>query len=114
MPKIGGFSFSRVPRPGAPFNRRRRPSRPFFYGLGMALMSRYDIDFVTFDLAREGHGGPAIDDPLTQLLDHRPDVILVQVQFLGDLQAREIQPHEIQASDPGPERLAVVGEDGAG
>jgi hypothetical protein len=29
MPKIGGFSFASVPRPGAPFSRRRRPSRPF-------------------------------------------------------------------------------------
>src|SRR3954447_494451 len=29
-PKIGGFSFSSVPRPQAPFRRRRRPARPFF------------------------------------------------------------------------------------
>jgi hypothetical protein len=28
MPKIGGFSFSRVPRPRPPFNLLRRPSRP--------------------------------------------------------------------------------------
>ena len=27
-PKTGGFSFSSVPRPGAPFSRRRRPGRP--------------------------------------------------------------------------------------
>jgi hypothetical protein len=77
-------------------------------------MSCHHIDFVAFDLAREGHRGSAIDDPLTQELDHRPNVILVQVEFLGDLQAREVQSHEIQADDPGPQRLAVVGEDGAG
>ena len=29
MPKTGGFSFASVPRPGAPFRRRRRPGRPF-------------------------------------------------------------------------------------
>jgi hypothetical protein len=28
--RIGGFSFSRVPRPRSPFSRRLRPSRPFF------------------------------------------------------------------------------------
>src|SRR3954469_11106871 len=31
-PRIGGFSFSSVPRPQAPFRRRRRPARPFFLG----------------------------------------------------------------------------------
>src|SRR5208337_1903286 len=30
IPKIGGFSFSSVPRPRSPFSRRRRPGRPFF------------------------------------------------------------------------------------
>jgi len=30
MPKMGGFSFSNVPRPRAPFKRLRRPFRPFF------------------------------------------------------------------------------------
>src|SRR4051812_42391392 len=29
-PRIGGFSFSSVPRPHAPLSRRRRPARPFF------------------------------------------------------------------------------------
>jgi hypothetical protein len=29
IPKTGGFSFANVPRPGAPFSRRRRPGRPF-------------------------------------------------------------------------------------
>src|SRR6187431_1913526 len=29
-PRIGGFSFSRVPRPRSPFSRRLRPWRPFF------------------------------------------------------------------------------------
>jgi hypothetical protein len=37
MLRIGGFSFSSVPRPGAPFNLLRRPLRPFFDGGGIAL-----------------------------------------------------------------------------
>ena len=30
IPKIGGFSLAKVPRPRSPFKRRRRPGRPFF------------------------------------------------------------------------------------
>src|SRR4051812_8467925 len=37
-PKIGGFSFSSVPRPQAPFRRRRRPARPFFLGRQSLLL----------------------------------------------------------------------------
>src|SRR5271166_5245366 len=86
IPKIGGFSLASVPRPRSPFRRRRRPGRPFFYRLGMTLMSRHDIDFVAFDLSGQCRRRPAVDDPLTQLLDHCPDDILVQVEFLGNLQ----------------------------
>src|SRR5512135_2271406 len=39
----------------------------------------------TFNLAVERDRRPAIDDPLTELLDHRPDIILVQVEFLRSL-----------------------------
>jgi len=31
----------------------------------------------------------AIDDPLTELPDHGPSVVLVDVKLLGDLQSRE-------------------------
>ena len=37
IPNMGGFSFSSVPRPRSPFKRRRRPSRPFFDCLWIAL-----------------------------------------------------------------------------
>src|SRR5512135_1525260 len=64
---------------------RLATGRDFFDGLGMAFMSRHDIDFVAFDLAGERHRRPPIDDPLTELLNHRPGIVLVQVEFLGDL-----------------------------
>ena len=51
-------------------------------------MSRHHIDFVAFDLAGKDDRGPAVDDPLAELLDHRPGVIFVDIKFLGDLQAR--------------------------
>src|SRR3954447_10372533 len=84
IPKIGGFSFAKVPRPRSPFRRRRRGGRPFFDGLGMALMSCDHIDFVALDLALQDDGRTTGDDPLAELLDHRPGVILVDIQFLGD------------------------------
>ena len=31
IPKMGGFSFANVPRPGLAFKRLERPSRPFFW-----------------------------------------------------------------------------------
>ena len=63
-------------------------------------MSRHHIDFVAFHLALQHHGRSAIYDPLAESLNHRPGVILVDVEFLGDLQTREIQTHEISAGDP--------------
>jgi hypothetical protein len=51
----------------------------------MALMSCHNIDFVAFDLTGKRRRRPPIDDPLAKLLDHRPDVVLVQIEFLGDL-----------------------------
>ena len=95
MPKIGGFSLANVPRPRSPFRRRLRGGRPFFYRLGMALMSCYHIDFVALNLPFQDDRRTTLDDPLAELPDHRPGVILVDVEFLGDLQSREVQTHEI-------------------
>src|SRR3954467_14886807 len=114
IPKIGGFSLARVPRPRSPFRRRRRGGRAFFYGLGMSLMSCDHIDFVAFDLALQHDRGATGDDPLAELLDHRPGVIFVGIEFLSDLQSREIEPHEIQACDPGSQGPVMAGEDGVG
>ena len=51
--------------------------------------------FSNLDLALQDDRGAAIDDPLAELPDHRPGVILVDVQLLGDLQSREVQAHEV-------------------
>ena len=77
-------------------------------------MSRHHIDFVALDLAGKGDRGPAVDDPLAELLDHRPGVIVVDIKFLGDLQPGEVQAHQVQAGDPGSQRLVVAGEDRPG
>ncbi len=77
-------------------------------------MSGHHIDFVALDLAFQGHGGAAVDDPPAERLNHRLGVAPMDVELLGDLQCREVQPHEVEADDPGPERLVMSGEDGAG
>ena len=77
-------------------------------------MSRHDIDFVAFDLAGKGDRRPAVDDPLAQLLDHRPGIIFVDIQLFGDLQPGEVQAHQVEAGYPGFQRLVVVGEDRPG
>jgi hypothetical protein len=77
-------------------------------------MSRHHIDFVALDLAFEHHGGTAIDNALAKLLDHGLNVVAIPVEFLCDLQARQVQPHEVEAKDPGPHGLVMAREDGPG
>ena len=72
---MGGFSLANVPRPRSPFSRLLRGGRPFFHRLGMTLMSRHHIDFVTFDLTAEGLNGLPSDDPFAELGGHLLGVI---------------------------------------
>ena len=39
------------------------------------------------------------------------DVVFIQTQFPGDLEIGQVQPHEIQAQDPDPQRLLMAGQD---
>ena len=80
----------------------------------MALMSGHHIDFVALDLALQHDRGATGDDPLAELADHRSGVIFVDFELLGDLLPVEFQAHEIQARDPGAQRLMMAGEDGLG
>src|ERR1700726_1132310 len=82
-PRMGGFSFSRVPRPGAPLRRRHRPAWPFFGGRRIALVPGDHIDLVDLDDARELHFGGFGDEALPQARGHRLDVVRIQVQFPG-------------------------------
>ena len=77
-------------------------------------MSCHHIDFVALHLAFQNHRSAAIDDPLTELLDHRPSVILIDIKFLSDLQSRQVQSRKIQACDLCPQRLMMSREDGIG
>src|SRR5512143_3188679 len=97
IPRIGGFSFSKVPRPGAPLSRRRRPLRPFFDCLGLALVAGHDVHFVTLNRSGQARLRRAGYDSRAQLLGHRLHVVLIQPQFLSNLLVGQVQAHEIQA-----------------
>src|SRR5512144_284683 len=71
IPKIGGFSFSKVPRPGAPLSRRLRPLRPLFDCLGLALVAGHDIHFIALDLSGQARLRRAGYDTRAQRLGHR-------------------------------------------
>src|SRR4051812_42925429 len=109
-PRIGGFSFSSVPRPQVPLSRRRRPTRPFFGRV--ALVSGNDIDFVSLDRAFQRRLGDFGNQTFAKMRRHL--VIVVQAQLLSDLLVRQVQPHEIQTQDPGSKRLMVSGQNSTG
>src|SRR3954469_24412533 len=96
MPKIGGFSLSSVPRPGAPFSRRRRPSRPCWMvasGCPLCPATTYTSSHSTSPLNSTGFFD---HNAFAQLHSHVLRDILVNVQLRCDLLIGEIQSHEVQ------------------
>jgi hypothetical protein len=66
----------------------------------MTLVSRHHIDFIAFDITGELNFRLAINHSRTKLLHPGSGVAWPQIKFLGDLQTRRIQTHEIQAFVP--------------
>lgn len=65
----------------------------------MPLVTGDDLDLITLNRSVEDWGGLAIDDPFPELGRHALHVVLVQVEFSGDLRVRQVQPHEIETQD---------------
>src|SRR5689334_18503742 len=67
-PRTGGFSFSSVPRPGAPASLRHRPGRPFLLlqpvGPYARPQSGHNIDLIDLSGAFQLHGGCPCDQTL--------------------------------------------------
>jgi hypothetical protein len=80
----------------------------------MPFVAGDDVNLVAFDRALKLRFGLEVDHAATQLRGHLMDVILVEVKFLGDLLVRQIEPHQVQAQDPFPQRLMVMSEDRIG
>src|SRR4051794_4841939 len=110
MPKIGGFSFSSVPRPGIPFKPRRRPVRLFRHHRRLTFVARRDVDLVTFDHTLQDLGRTRCQDAGAQLLSHGLHVTNIEIKLPGDLMVRQVQAHEVEAQDPDPQRLMMAGE----
>ncbi len=89
---MGGFSFANVPRPRAPFRRRRRPLRPFFYCFRMAFVAGDNVHFIAFDLAFQNGRLLTINDALAEPHGHQVSLGDRQIQFRGDLPIRQVQP----------------------
>ena len=77
-------------------------------------MPGYHVDLVDLDQTLEFHLGGLGDEAFPQARGHRLDVVLIQIQFSGDLKIGEVQPHEIQAQYPDPEWLMMAGQDRPG
>ena len=114
MPKIGGFSFSSVPRPRAPLRRRRRPVRAFFYRLWAVFMARDHVNLVAFGFTAQRHRRLAINDPLAQLGGHLVRLRRGQTQFCTDLAVGQIQAHEVRTQHPNAKRLVMARKDRSG
>src|SRR3954452_6476039 len=93
-PRIGGFSFSSVLRPHAPFSRRRRPARPFLDSRRVAFVPGRYVGLVGFDLAVQHRLGDLDDETFAKMRRPLLDVIIVQAQLLGDLLVRQLQAHD--------------------
>ena len=48
------------------------------------------------------------------MLGYDLDIVLVQIEFMGDLPVRQVEPHEVETKHPDPKRLVMSGQNGAG
>ena len=74
-------------------------------------MTSDDVHLVTFHLLPSAGGRLLGDKTLAQLRRHLLHVILVQIEFLGNLGIREIESHEIQTQHPNPKRLMMASKE---
>ena len=73
----------------------------------LPFVSSDEVNLVALYRARQGWCGRGIHHPTSQVLGHRPRIIFVEVEFMGNLTVTQIQPHQIQPGDPDPQRLVV-------
>jgi hypothetical protein len=73
-----------------------------------------DIDLIHLDLAVQRHRRDFGNQAGAQPPGHDLHVGHAEVQFPGDLPVGQVEAHEVQAEDPGPQGPMVAGENGAG
>ena len=65
-------------------------------------MPCYYLHFVTLDFPAQADRGLVDYNPGPPLTRHVMNILFVEVEFLGDLLIREVQPHQVQTQDPPP------------
>src|SRR5262249_47523277 len=109
--KTGGFSLAKVPRPGAPFNRRRLHGRPSFRTASGWPLCPATTSTSSHSTSPPGcTSGLRATNPLAEPGGHYLGIVGVDPQLLSDLLVGEVQAHEVQAQDPDLQRLVVPSE----
>jgi hypothetical protein len=73
-------------------------------------MAGDDIDLIHFHFAVQRHRRDLGDQAGAQLLGHDLHVGHAEVQFLRDLPVGQVEAHEVQTKDPGPQRPMMASE----
>jgi hypothetical protein len=74
----------------------------------------HDVDLVDLNLSVQCHGWSLGKQPTAQLLRHELHVGGIQIELRANLPVREVQPHEVEAQYPYPQRLMMTGQHRAG
>ena len=80
----------------------------------MAFVARDDIHLIAFNLTFQDGWFLLIRNLLAEPHGHLLSLRDRQIQFTGDLAIRQVEPHEIRAQHPNPQRLMVPRENGVG
>ncbi len=82
----------------------------FLYGFWVSCVPCPHVHFVTLDFPAQLDLRLVGHNPSAQLTRQVMPIIFVEVEFRGDLLIREVQPHQIQTQNPGPQGLMVARE----
>lgn len=66
------------------------PGAVFFHGLRVAFVTGHHIDLIALNDSAQHRLWPLAHDPLTQLLGHTLNVILIQAQLARNLPIRQV------------------------
>src|SRR5215218_10785969 len=113
-PRIGACPFPTCPDPVCPSACGAAPIAPFGHGRGLALVPGHPVDLIDLHLAFQPRVRGPGHQAAAQMLRHGLSVGRAQLQLQGDLPVGEVQPHEVEAQHPHPQRLMVSGQRRAG
>src|SRR4051812_32080198 len=114
-----GREWVACPSPACP-GPARRPAcdgartAPFGYSRRLALVAGHHVNLIDLHLTLQPGCWDFGHEATAQLFRHRLHVGRAQPQLQGDLPVREVQPHEVEAQHPPPQRLMVSGQHCAG